>query len=65
MEVIYRSLSQSSEELDTYVPNVELLLDNIATRKMFVSIIICDFNTKSKNGVLKIKRLTKAKILNP
>ena len=55
MEVIYRSLSQSSEELDTYVSNVELLLDNIATRKMFVTIIICDFNTRSNKWCSKDK----------
>ena len=41
--LIYRSPSQSSEEFDTF------LLDYIANRNPFVSIIIGDFNARSNN----------------
>ena len=41
--------SQSSEEFYTFLTNFKLLLDNIANRNPFVSIIIGDFNARSKN----------------
>ena len=44
--LIYRSPSQSSEEFDTFLSNFELLLDYIANRNPFVSIIIGDFNAR-------------------
>ena len=47
--LIYRSPSQSSEEFDKYLSNFEFLLDYIANRKSFVSIIIGDFNARSNN----------------
>ena len=47
--LIYRSPSQSSEEFDTFLSNFELLLDYIANRNPFVSIIIGDFNARSNN----------------
>ena len=47
--LIYRSPSQSSEEFDTFLSNFELLLDYMAIRNPFVSIIIGDFNVRSKN----------------
>ena len=47
--LIYRSPSQSSEEFQTFLKNFKLLLDNIANRKPFVSIIIGNFNARSKN----------------
>ena len=47
--LIYRSLSQSSEEFDTFLPNFELLLNYIANRNPFVSIIIGDFNATSNS----------------
>ena len=45
----YRLPSQSSEECDTFLSNFELLLDYIANRNPFVSIIIGDFNAGSNN----------------
>ena len=47
--MIYGSPSQSSEELYTFLTNFELLLDSIANRSPFLSIIIGDFNGRSKN----------------
>ena len=47
--LIYRSRSQSSEEVDTFLSNFEFLLDYIANLNPFVSIIIGDFNAKSNN----------------
>ena len=47
--LIYRSPRQSSEEFDTFLSNFELLLDYIANRNPFVSIIVSDFNAKSNN----------------
>ena len=44
--LIYYSPSQSTEEFDT-LSNFELLLDYIANRNLFVSIIIGDFNARS------------------
>ena len=47
--MIYRSPSQSSKEFDKFVSNFEFLLDHIANRNPFVSIIISDFNARSNN----------------
>ena len=47
--MIYRSPSQLSEEFDTFLSNFEFLLDYIANRNPFVSIIIGDFNARSNN----------------
>ena len=47
--LIYRSPSQSSEDFDTFLSNLELLLDYIANRNPCVSIIIGDFNARSNN----------------
>ena len=47
--LICRSPSQSSEEFGTFLSNLELLLDYIANRNPFVSIIIGDFNARSNN----------------
>ena len=47
--LIYRSPGQSSEEFDTFLSNFELLLDYIANRNPFVSIIIGDFKARSSN----------------
>ena len=47
--LIYRSRSQSSEEFDKFLSNFEFLLDYIANRNPFVSIIIGDFNARSNN----------------
>ena len=47
--LIYRSPSQSSEEFDKFLSNFEFLLDYIANRNPFVSIIIGDFNARSNN----------------
>ena len=45
----YRSPSESSEQFDTFLQNFDLLLDNIANRNRFVTIIIGDFNARSRN----------------
>ena len=47
--LVYCSLRQSSEEFDTFLSNFELLLDYIANRNLFVSIIIGDFNVRLNN----------------
>ena len=49
--------SQSSEEFYTFLTNFKLLLDNIANRNPFVSIIIGDFNARSKNWCSSDKTL--------
>ena len=41
--------SQSSEEFDKFLSSFELLLDYIANRNSFVSIIMGDFNARSNN----------------
>ena len=45
----YRSPSESSEQFDIFLQNFDLLLDNIANRNRFVTIIIGDFNARSRN----------------
>ena len=45
----YHSPSQSSEEFDKFLSNFEFLLDYIANRNPFVSMIIGDFNARSNN----------------
>ena len=47
--LIHRSPSQLSEEFDTFLSNFEFLLDYIANRNPFVSIIIGCFNAKPNN----------------
>ena len=47
--LVYRSPSQPSEEPDTFLSNFELLLDYIANRNQFVSIILGDYNARSNN----------------
>ena len=47
--LIYHPPSQSSEEFDTFLSNLDLLLDYIGNRNPFVSIIIGDFNAGSNN----------------
>ena len=47
--LIYGLPSQSSEEFHTFLTNFELMLDNIANRSPFLSIIIDNFNGRSKN----------------
>ena len=47
--LIYRSPSQSSEEFDKFLSSFEFLLDYIANRNPFVSIIIGNFNARSNN----------------
>ena len=44
----YRSTSQSSKEFHNFLANFELLLDSIANRNLFVSVIIRDFNARLK-----------------
>ena len=63
--LIYRSPSQLSDVLHTFLTNFELLLDNIANQNPFLSIITDDFNARSKNGFLAIKQLMKIKDMNP
>ena len=59
----YCSPSQSSEEFDTFLSNFEFLLDYIANRNPFVSIIICDFNARSNNWCSSDKTTYKGKKL--
>ena len=47
--MIYCSLSQSSGESDTFLSNIELLLDYITNCNLFVSIILGDFNARSNS----------------
>ena len=47
--LIYCSPSQSSEDFDTFLSNFESLLDCIANRNPFVSIVIGDFKARSNN----------------
>ena len=63
--LIYTSPSQSSEGFQTFLTNFELLLDNVANRNPFISIIIGNFNATSKIAVIVIKQLMKVKSLNP
>ena len=46
--LIYVSPSQWSKVFDTLLSNFELLLDNIANLNPFISIIIGDFNARSR-----------------
>ena len=62
--LIYCSPSQSSEEFDTFLSNFEFLLDYIANRNPFVSIIIGEVNQGQTIGVIVIKQLIKSKKFN-
>ena len=55
---------QSSEEFDTFLSNFEFLLDYIANRNPFVSIIIGEVNQGQTIGVVVIKQLIKSKKFN-
>ena len=48
-DLSFTKSSQSLEGFQTFITIFELLLDNIANRNAFVSIIIGDFNARSKN----------------
>ena len=61
--LIYCSQSQSSEEFDKFLSNFEFLLDYIATRNPFVSIIIGDFNARSNDWCSSDKTSYECKIL--
>ena len=61
--LIYHSASQSSEEFDTFLSNFELLLNYIPNRNPFVSIIIGDFNARSKNWCFSDKTTYEGKKL--
>ena len=61
--MIHRSPSQSSEEFDKFLSNFEFLLDYIANRNPFVSIIIGDFNARSNNWCSSDKRTYEGKNL--
>ena len=51
--------------LGKFLTDFELLLDNIANRNPFVSIIIADFIARQKLGVFVKKQLMKVRNVNP
>ena len=46
---IYRSSSQTQDEFEIFLKNFELTLDKIHENNPFMTVVICDFNGKSKN----------------
>ena len=52
---LYRSPSQNSEEFESYLTNFEHLLSDINARKPSVSVILGDFNARSKSEKLTIR----------
>ena len=44
---LYRSPSQSQDELETFLKNFELNLDTILTNNTFLTVVLSDFNVKS------------------
>ena len=44
---LYRSPSQSQDELETFLKNFELNLDTILTNNTFLTVALSDFNVKS------------------
>ena len=49
MSVIYRSPSQSNNEFESFLSNLEKLLSDINNRKPTLSIITSDFNARSQS----------------
>ena len=47
--VIYRSPSQSNNEFDSYLSNLDKLVSDINNRKLVLSIITGDFNARSQS----------------
>ena len=54
VSVIYRSPSQSINEFDSFLSNLEKLVSDINNRKPALSIITCDFNARSQSSGLII-----------
>ena len=46
---LYRSPSQTQDEFETFLKNVELTLDKIHENNPFMTIVLGDFNAKSNN----------------
>ena len=44
---LYRSPSQSQDEMETFLKNFELNLDTILTNNTFLTVVLSDFNVKS------------------
>ena len=44
---LYRSPSQSQDELETFLKNFELNLDTILPNNTFLTVVLSDFNVKS------------------
>ena len=46
---LYRSLSQSQDDLQAFMKNLEMNLETLAQRNPFFMVVIGDFNAKSKH----------------
>ena len=46
---LYRSLSQSQDDLQAFIKNLEMNLETLAQRNPFLMVVIGDFNAKSKH----------------
>ena len=49
LSVICRSPGQSTDEFESFLSNVEIFLNDINKRKPSLSVVTCDFNSKSSS----------------
>ena len=64
---LYRSLSPNQDDFEEFIVNLEMNLKTLAQKNPFLTVVIGDFNAKSKNwssrdsnnfgGILKILHL--------
>ena len=58
---LYRSpnQSQSQDEFETFLKNLELNLGTVSGKNTFLTVVLDDFNAKSKLCIKMIKQLMK------
>ena len=56
---LYCSTSQSQDEFERFTRNYELSIDTISANNPFITVVLGDFNAKSKLWYKMIKRLMK------
>ena len=44
----YRSPSQNKDDFETFLENLKLNFDHMAEKILFMMVVLCDFNAKSK-----------------
>ena len=56
---LYRSPSQTSDEFENFLNNLNLTLESVTQRNPFLTVVIGDFNARSSNGGVMIRQTKK------